>query len=133
MFRLALPIAIATTILITGVSQSQARTIRGAAATKIVGTLSSVDYRVAVLARRTSTGSAPTASVSVTTFRKSGAHWVRTASSQLRQTYFWKTISSGRTICNLQLVTASPHPHVTVELLLTPSLGCASATNVPLG
>ncbi|HEX7082512.1 MAG TPA: hypothetical protein VF186_00170 [Gaiellaceae bacterium] len=100
-------------------------------AARPIGSVSGPGLRAALLARRVA-GSPPTAQVVVTTYQRDGAAWKRLASRRLAGTYFWNTVTGPRAICNLQLVAAGSKPHVTVQLLVTPSIGCGKAQTVPL-
>jgi hypothetical protein len=101
-------------------------------ASRPIGSVSGPGLRAALLAHRIA-GSPPTARVVVTTYRRDGAAWKRIASHRLAGTYFWNTVTAPRAICELQLVAAgSSRPHVTVQLLVTPSIGCGRAQTVPL-
>jgi hypothetical protein len=97
-----------------------------ALAAHTIGSVSAVAVRADVTAQKTGGGAAPTAVVTVTTYRRSHGRWVKHASRRLGGTYFWKTITAPHAICRLELVT-SRSPRVIVQLLQTPSLGCARA------
>jgi hypothetical protein len=105
-------------------------------ATKTIATVSSVDYRAAIVARRASSGSAPTAVVTIETYAHAGARWKHTGSLRLAGPYFWKTLTGPHSVCKLELETGATGrtaPHVLVRLLLTPSLGCGRTQTVTLG
>jgi hypothetical protein len=98
----------------------------GAAPAETIGTVASVDYRVVVTARRSSGGSAPTARVDATTYRWSHGGWQRLGTRRLAGTFFWKVVSSPHAVCELAIATAGGRakPQATVQLLISPSLGC---------
>ena len=97
-----------------------------------IATVSSTDFRAVVGARRTGGGSAPTARVTVTTYRKAAGHWRRLVAHRLAGTYFWHTVTGPHAVCRLELATAKK-PQVTVGLLLSPSLGCGRSQTIRLG
>ncbi|HET8606619.1 MAG TPA: hypothetical protein VFL66_06270 [Gaiellaceae bacterium] len=73
--------------------------------TQTIATVSGTDFRAVVAARRTGGGSAPTARVTVTTYRKAGGHWRRLAVHRLADG-FWHVATGPRAICRLELATA---------------------------
>jgi hypothetical protein len=94
--------------------------------------VTTADYRSVVVATKTSGGGAPTAAVTVDTFgRAVGGHWQRVGARRLAGPFFWKTVTAPHALCRLEIVTASS-PRVTVQLLRTPSLGCARAETIPI-
>jgi hypothetical protein len=96
--------------------------------TASVALLTTHDVRVAVVARRLSGGSAPTADVRVAVARRVGGSWRETSETRLREPYFWHTVTGPRAVCRLEIVAAdgraSQRPHVAVQVLQSPSLGC---------
>lgn len=95
-----------------------------AAADTTIATATSGQVRVALVAHELP-GAPPTARVTVTTYRRSQGRWLRVAGSRLRGTYFWRVVRAPHALCRLQLAAAgTPRPHVTVQLLVTPSIGC---------
>lgn len=107
-----------------------------AASSKTIASVSTVDYRAVVVALRSSGGSAPTARVTVDTFRRSGGHWQRLDAARLAGPFFWKTVTAPHALCRFEITTASgsggARPGVTVQLLRSPSLGCAAAETIPI-
>jgi hypothetical protein len=89
-----------------------------------------------VTGRKSSGGAAPTAAVSVTTYRHDAGRRRRTGVRRLRGTYFWKAVTAPHAVCRLELATASGtgsgRPLVRVQLLARPALGCARAETIPL-
>jgi hypothetical protein len=69
-------------------------------------------------------GNAPIARVTVTTYTRHGGPWRRAGGSQLHGTYFWHVVSAPHALCRLQLATADARVRVTVQVLVTPSIGC---------
>ncbi|MGH2841079.1 MAG: hypothetical protein ACRDKY_09680 [Solirubrobacteraceae bacterium] len=65
----------------------------GGLSAKTIATASSVDYRAVVTARQSSSGRAPTAAVTVTTYARENGRWVLAHNRRLPETYFWKTDS----------------------------------------
>jgi hypothetical protein len=96
--------------------------------------VASVDYRVVVTAQRTSAGSAPTARVDATTYRRSHGTWRRLGTRRLAGTFFWKVVSSPHAVCELAIATTGGRatPRATVQLLVSPSLGCGHAYRIGL-
>jgi len=121
------------TLVLGALSLTVAVTGGGAAATTprtaTIASLTAADFRVSVVAQRTSGGAAPSASATLTSWARRGGDWQRSGTFALAGTYFWKTLTAPRALCNLQLVTAarSTRPHVVVQLLVSPSLGCGTA------
>jgi hypothetical protein len=99
-----------------------------ALAAHTIGTVGGDGFRAEVVAQKSGGGPAPTAVVSVTTYRRTGGGWAKTA-RRLPGTYFWKTLTAPGAICRLELVT-SRNPRVIVQLLQTPSVGCATAQTI---
>jgi hypothetical protein len=115
-------------------SQSDAH--QGAARVATIAVITTQDFRVAVVARRLDGGSTPTADVRVGVARRVGGSWRESGETRLGETYFWNTVSGARAVCRLEIKTAATGsasgPHVTVQLLLSPSLGCGRTYRVPL-
>lgn len=97
--------------------------------TATIASATTTDFRVAVVAHRSSGGAAPSAAATLTSWERRGDHWQRSGTRALAGTYFWKTLTGARALCDLRIVTAarSTRPHVVVQLLVTPSLGCGKA------
>lgn len=106
----------------------------GTPRTQTIASVTATDFRVSVIANRTSGGVAPTASATVTSWERSSGHWRRSGTHALAGAYFWKTLTGARALCDLRLVSAarSTRPHVVVQLLVTPSLGCGKAQEFAL-
>jgi hypothetical protein len=102
----------------------------------IVGVITTVDFRVVVVAERLSRESPPTAEVRVGFARRVGGRWRELGEKQLRETYFWRTVTGQRAVCRLEIETAGPggrsRPYVTVRILQSPSLGCGPTYRIPL-
>jgi hypothetical protein len=96
-----------------------------------IATATSPDFRAELVANRASGEPAPTATVMLTTFRRARGTWHTLETGRLAGTFFWKTVSGPRALCQFELASAN-RPHVTVQLLLTPSLGCGKPTTVLL-
>jgi len=69
--------------------------------------------------------------VTVDTFDRTGGQWQRVGARRLAGPFFWKTVTAPHALCRLEIVTASS-PGVTVQLLRTPSLGCARPETIPI-
>ena len=108
-----------------------------AAAAKTIASTTTSDYRVVVTATKQSSGSAPEASLTATTFERRGGAWQHTREHRLGGIYFWKSVTGPKAVCRLEIKTAGTRPgfrpRATVQLLLTPSLGCGPTSNLPLG
>lgn len=104
------------------------------AQTKTIGTVAAVDVRATIVATRTGSGPAPTAYVTVALDRRTATGWRRAATRRLAGTYFWNSVTGPGAICRLDLATAGGRtaPHVDVQLLVTPSIGCGTAQSVAL-
>jgi hypothetical protein len=111
---------------------SQASDPRGAT----VGLVTTQDFRVAVVARRLTGGSAPTAEVRVGLARRVDRRWQEVGERRLRETYFWHAVTGPRAVCRLAIATTgarpSFRPYATLRLLLSPSLGCGRTHRIPL-
>ncbi len=98
---------------------------------KTIATAASTDFRAVLVAQRSGGGSAPTAIVTLTTYRHAAGGWQRIGSSRVAGTYFWNTVTGPRAVCRFELASAG-HPHVAVQLLVSPSVGCGRAVSVGL-
>jgi hypothetical protein len=93
------------------------------------------DLRAVLVAQKSSGGSAPTATVTLTAYERSNGHWRRVAGRRLAGTFFWHVVGAPRSLCRFELRTAGGkgfQPRVVVQLLLSPSLGCGAAQTVLL-
>jgi hypothetical protein len=104
--------------------------------TATVAVVTTQDFRAAVSARRLTGGPVPTAEVRVGLARRVGSGWRELGERRLEETYFWRTVSGPRAVCRLAIATAgarpSFQPYVTLQLLLSPSLGCGRTYRIPL-
>jgi hypothetical protein len=105
-----------------------------AAPVKTIGTAATVDYKIVLTAQPSSGGSAPTARVVATSYRRSRGQWQRTGAHRLVGTFFWYVVSGPRAVCELSIVTATrrARPHATVRLLVSPSIGCSRSYTIDL-
>jgi hypothetical protein len=122
--------ALAAAVLVV-VPVATAAPHRATAAVSTIATASTSDFRAQLVARRTSSGSAPTATTTLTAYHHTGRGWERVVSKRLAGTFFWKTLTGPRAVCRFELATAG-HPHITVELLQSPALGCAHSQSISL-
>ena len=134
-------IALAAVVVLLAMLHSSAAASRGevqASAQRrgTVGLITTVDFRVAVVAERLSGESPPTAEVSVGFARRVGGRWRELGEKRLDETYFWRTVTGQRAVCRLEIETAGPggraRPYVTVRILQSPSLGCGPTYRIPL-
>jgi hypothetical protein len=98
---------------------------------RVIGTVTTSDFRVVLTARQTGAGGgAPSAIVRVTTSRRVVGRWQQTATHRLKGTYFWNTATGPRAVCRLEIRTAGTQPtfqpYVVVQLLASPALGCGT-------
>ena len=132
----ALGLAVALIAVAYAAAGSDRQHESAAAASREVASATTRDFRVVVTAVKSSGGSAPAATVTVTTSQRIGTEWRRTALHRLRGPYFWKTVTGPRAVCRLELRTTGPQagflPRAVVQLLLTPSLGCGAANDYVL-
>jgi hypothetical protein len=124
-------------LLVPAAGGAPSRMQSGAARVASVATVETRDFRVAVVAYRVSGGAAPTAEVRLAIAQKAaGGGWRERGEKRLEETYFWRTVSGPRSVCKLEIATAGSLPsvrsHVSVQLLLSPSLGCGRAHRFPL-
>jgi hypothetical protein len=128
--------------LLVGLAVSQSTAVSSRSGTRQraritnVGVITTHDFRVAVVARRLAGGSTPTAEVRVGLARRVQATWRELPERKLGETYFWNTVSGAHAICRLEIESVGarhrPASQVTVQLLLSPSVGCASVYRIPL-
>jgi hypothetical protein len=94
------------------------------------------DVRVAVVAKRASGGSAPTAEVRVGLARRVDSGWREVGERRLDEAYFWRTVSGPGALCRLAIGTTgarpSLRPYLILQLLLSPSLGCGRTYRIAL-
>jgi uncharacterized membrane protein len=129
-------IALGAVVAIAPTAASAPRGPAGAESAATVATMTTRDFRVAVVARRLGGGGTPTAEVRVGLARRMGDSWRELGERRLGETYFWKTVTKTRGVCRLALASAGSsstfRPSVTVQLLLSPSLGCGRAHRIAL-
>jgi hypothetical protein len=101
-----------------------------------VATVTTRDLGVAVVAYRLNEGAAPTAEVRLAIEQHAGQGRRERGEMRLDETYFWRTVTAPRSVCRLEVSPQgslrSVRPHVTVQLLVTPSLGCGRVHRFPL-
>jgi hypothetical protein len=128
---------LALMLLVPAAASAPTRMQSGAARVASVATVETRDFRVAVVAYRVSGGAAPTAEVRLAIAQRvAGGGWRERGEKRLKETYFWRTVSGPRSVCKLEIATpgtlTSVRPHLTLQLLLSPSLGCGRAHRFPL-
>jgi hypothetical protein len=115
-------------------SRSAAR--QSAPRTATVAVVTTREFRVAVIATRLSGASPPTAEVRVGLARRIGNSWREFGERRLDATYFWNTVSRPHAICRLAIETVGTRraagSQATVQLLLTPSVGCGRTYRISL-
>ena len=125
-------------LVVTPPTTSGAPTGAGPSASPAVSiaTVTTRDFRVAVVATRASGGAAPTADVRLEVAHRVGTSWRERGEIRLRGPHFWQTVTGPRSICRLEIATAgsrtSFRPQVTVQLLRSPSLGCGPTRRLTL-
>jgi hypothetical protein len=89
-----------------------------------IASSTAVGFRAIVTATKTSGGSAPSASVSVTAFENTGGAWRSVGRVRVGRPsgFFWKALTGPRGIRQFSIGT-SPLQRVSVQLLVTPALG----------
>src|SRR5262245_4227727 len=107
------------------------------AAARTIATATTTDYRVVLSATRGKpSGGAPSATVRIQLYGRSGDGWRSFANRRVPGTYFWNTVTGGHAVCRLEVRTAGTAPGfrsvAVVQLLVTPSIGCGSARSYPL-
>jgi hypothetical protein len=132
--------ALASLVAFAG-SQSTATGARSAtreSASRIatVALVTTREFRVAVVATRLSGATPPTAEVRVGLARRVGRTWREFGERRLGETYFWNTVSRPHAVCRVVIETAGTRrasgSRVTVQLLLSPSVGCGHTYRIPL-
>jgi hypothetical protein len=125
--------ALAISLVATAGSRSTAigspgGTLQSAPRTATVDVMTTREFRVAVVATRLSGASPPTAEVRVGLARRVGSRWQEFDEQRLRERYFWNTVSRPHALCRLEITTVgarhTPGSRVSVQLLLSPSVGC---------
>jgi hypothetical protein len=120
----------------TPLADARAKTEHRATSSRAVSiaTVTTHDFRVAVVAARLTGGATPTADVRVAIAQRIAGAWREKGETRLKDTYFWRTATGPRAICKLELATAgSPRsPYVSIRLLQSPSLGCGPTHRIPL-
>jgi hypothetical protein len=124
-------------VLQPGAAASRGTTLSTAQRVATVGTITTKDFRVAVVALRLSGETPPTAEVRVGYARRVSGRWRELGEKRLDETYFWNSVTGPRAVCRLEIETIAPgrrsfRPAVTVRLLLSPSLGCGNTYRIPL-
>lgn len=108
----------------------------GGARSQMIASVTTSDFRVVLTATKRGGGAAPTAAVSLATFRGEGTTFTRTGVRRLGGTYFWKVVTGPRAVCRLEIRTAGAgatfRPRALVQLLASPSLGCAGVSTLAL-
>lgn len=115
--------ALATAAVVSASRQAVAKTT--------VATVSTSDIRAVVLAAKSGSGKGPTVAVSVSTYERTGGTWRHVADGRLAGSFFWDTVTGPHAVCRLELAGAgsakASQAHVTVRLLVSPSIGCGRA------
>ena len=139
--RLVAVAALVSSLVVLAGSQSTAMGSRSGAPqtvprTATVAVVATQEFRVAVVATRLRGASPPTAEVRVGFARRVGGSWREFDEQRLRERYFWNTVSRPHAVCRLEIATvgtrSSPGSRVTVQLLLSPSVGCGRVHRFPL-
>lgn len=119
-------------------ARASARAETGSAAKRVasIAILTTLDFRVALVAHRLGAGAAPTAEVRIAVARRVGGGWRERSELRLRETYFWHTLTGPRSVCRLEVATTSSRsrggPHVVFQLLRSPALGCGPTHRLSL-
>jgi hypothetical protein len=104
--------------------------------TATVAVVTTTEFRVAVVATRLNGASPPTAEVRVGLARRVQGNWREFGERRLGERYFWNVLSRPHAICRLEIETVgtrrSSGSQLTVQLLLSPSVGCGRIYRVPL-
>lgn len=95
--------------------------------TTTIATASAGGFRVVVTATWGSGGAAPSATVNVAAFEQAAGSWRSLGHAPVGRPngFFWKVLAGPRSIRQFSIGTSSPE-HVTLQLLVTPSLGWSS-------
>ena len=128
--RRLLALVLPTVVLALAVAAS-------AAAARTIATATTTDFRVVLTASKGKpTGGAPSATVRISLYSRSGDGWRSFANRRVPGTYFWNTVTGGHAVCLLEVRTAGDAPGfrsvAVVQLLVTPSVGCGRARSFPL-
>jgi hypothetical protein len=134
---LAFAILVTLAVLQPGAAASRGTALSTAQRVATVGTVTTGDFRVAVVALRSTGETPPTAEVRVAYARRVNGRWRELGEKRLDETYFWNSVTGPRAVCRLEIETVAPgrrsfRPAVTVRLLQSPSLGCGNTYRIPL-
>jgi hypothetical protein len=77
-----------------------------------VASVTTREFRVAVVARQMSAGAAPTAEVRAAVARRVNGSWREIGETRFRETYFWHTVAGPRAVCRLEIATTSTARHL---------------------
>jgi hypothetical protein len=99
------------------------------ASSRTIAVVTHGGFRAVVTAHKTSGGRAPTASVTATGYRAANHVWHRARTLRLSGTFFWKTLTAPHAVCRLELRGS----RLTLSVLVSPSLGCSTASTLTLG
>jgi hypothetical protein len=131
----AVGLALAAAFALGAASTSSAAD-RAAQTARTIAAVTAVDYRAVVVAQKSSGGLAPTAAVTVRTYERSAGRWQPVGARRLAGPLFWHTVTAPHALCRFEIATVGPvddrASHVTVQLLRSPSLGCAAAETIPI-
>jgi hypothetical protein len=104
--------------------------------TAAVAVVTTREFRVAVVATRLNGASPATADVRVGLARRVRGSWREFGERRLGERYFWNVVSGAHSVCRLEIETVGtrrrPGSQVTVQLLLSPSVGCGPTYRIPL-
>jgi hypothetical protein len=104
--------------------------------TATVAVVTTQEFRVAVVATRLNGASPATADVRVGLARRVRGSWREFGERRLGERYFWNVVSGAHSVCRLEIETVGtrrrPGSQVTVQLLLSPSVGCGRTYRIPL-
>jgi hypothetical protein len=123
-------IAFLCAALLIGTAAAEA-TSKPIGTVKRIATVAGSGFRADLIARKSSGEGAPTAAVTLSTYRTRQGRWQKLDSLRLTGTFFWKSVTGLHAICRFELATAV-RPHVTAEVLASPALGCGKARTVQL-
>jgi hypothetical protein len=104
--------------------------------TATVAVVTTQEFHVAVVAKRLNGASPATADVRVGLARRVRGSWREFGERRLGERYFWNVVSGAHSVCRLEIETVGtrrrPGSQVTVQLLLSPSVGCGRTYRIPL-
>jgi hypothetical protein len=121
-------IVVALGVLLTSCATFAVTALAEPGPTRTIATTTSGGYRAVATAQRSSSGAAPTATLTVETYVRSGTTWKRAGVHRLGGIFFWKTLTAPHGLCALAIERRPASAHLVIRPLITPAIGCGRRT-----